>query len=227
MGSLLCESVFCEIPGWYRDSDLERVLRINGSKPSSHQEISYLLSRMSSSAWFSSPKTSRATKTSAVTFTLRSLVRTLRRRLDFPFSRAAPRALARSRLPAVSLASSQTVIAPHMRGDDVMGSFWVYYYFFIPAPRGRTLCIIPNDFFLKPRDLVINDAQKMKMTMLYLSPSILESCLLHCTPQEFSEGMQEVHTILLTGERVRRETRILFAERLTPSIPRLIGVYSL
>ena len=91
-GFTLCESVFCEIPGWYRDSDLERVLRINGSKPSSHQEISYLLSRMSSSAWFSSPKTSRATKTSAVTFTLRSLVRTLRRRLDFPFSRAAPRA---------------------------------------------------------------------------------------------------------------------------------------
>ena len=32
MGSLLCESVFCEIPAWYRDTDLERVLRLNESK---------------------------------------------------------------------------------------------------------------------------------------------------------------------------------------------------
>ena len=53
------------------------------------------------------------------------------------------------------------MIAPHMRGDDVMGSFWVYYYFFIPLLAGRTLCIIPNDFFLKPRDLV-SYVQKMK-----------------------------------------------------------------
>jgi uncharacterized zinc-type alcohol dehydrogenase-like protein len=125
--------------------------------------------------------------------------------------------------PQSALTDSQSVIAPHMRGDDIMGSFWVYYYFFIPLLSGRTLCIIPNDFFLKPRDLIWY-IRNQKMTMLYLSPSILESCLLHTTAQEFSECMKNVHTILLTGERVRRETRILFAERVSQC--RLIDVYS-
>lgn len=224
MGSLLCESVFCEIPGWYRDSDLERVLRINGSKaiiasrdlvpfvPDEFKRLVLIAEDLESDEDVSGnihpaltrPDTPQAPGFSVLTSGTTGVSKILV-------------------CPQSALTDSQTVIAPHMRGDDVMGSFWVYYYFFIPLLAGRTLCIIPNDFFLKPRDLV-SYVQKMKMTMLYLSPSILESCLLHCTPQEFSEGMQEVHTILLTGERVRRETRILFAERLTRT--RLIDVYS-
>ena len=220
MGSLLCESVFCEIPGWYRDSDLERVLRINGSKaiivsrdlvpfvPDEFKHLVLIAEDLESDEDVSGnihPALTRPDTPQAPGFSVLTSGTT-----------GVSKILA---CPQSALTDSQTVIAPHMRGDDVMGSFWVYYYFFIPLLAGRTLCIIPNDFFLKPRDLV-SYVQKMKMTMLYLSPSILESCLLHCTPQEFSEGMQEVHTILLTGERVRRETRILFAERLTHSIDR-------
>jgi len=224
MGSLLCESVFCEIPVWYRDSDLERVLRINDSKaiiasrdlvpfvPDAFKHLVLIAEDLENDEDVSGnihpaltrPDTPEAPGFSVLTSGTTGVSKILV-------------------CPQSALTDSQTVIAPHMRGDDVMGSFWVYYYFFIPLLAGRTLCIIPNDFFLKPRDLV-SYVQKMKMTMLYLSPSILESCLLHCTPQEFSEGMQEVHTILLTGERVRRETRILLAERLTRT--RLIDVYS-
>jgi uncharacterized zinc-type alcohol dehydrogenase-like protein len=224
MGSLLCESVFCEIPAWYRDTDLERVLRLNESKviitsrdlvqfvPTAYRDLVVVVEDMEYDVDLSGelhPALTRPDTPDAPGFSvLTSGTTGVSKILCCPQS---------------ALTDSQSVIGPHMRGDDVMGSFWVYYYFFIPLLAGRTLSVIPNDFFLKPREL-ISYVRSQKMTMLYLSPSILESCLLHCTPQEFSEGMQDVHTILLTGERVRRETRMLLAERLTRT--RLIDVYS-
>ena len=224
MGSLLCESVFCEIPAWYRDTDLERVLRLNESKviltsrdlskfvPAEFQHMIVIIEDVDCDADLSGelhPALTRPDTPDAPGFSvLTSGTTGVSKILCCPQS---------------ALTDSQTVIGPHMRGDDVMGSFWVYYYFFIPLLAGRTMSIIPNDFFLKPRELV-QYIQKQKMTMLYLSPSILESCLLHCTPREFADGLKEVHTILLTGERVRMQTRILVAERLTRT--RLIDVYS-
>ena len=224
MGSLLCESVFCEIPAWYRDNDLDRVLRLNESKviltsrelavfvPPAFKHMIVIVEDIKCDVDLSGdvhPALTRPDSPDAPGFSvLTSGTTGVSKILCCPQS---------------ALTDSQTVIGPHMRGDDVMGSFWVYYYFFIPLLAGRTMSIIPNDFFLKPRELV-QYIRKQGMTMLYFSPSILESCLLHCTPREFAEGLKDVHTILLTGERVRMQTRMLVAERLSRT--RLIDVYS-
>lgn len=224
MGSLLVESVFCEIPAWYRGSDLERVLRLNESKaiitsrdlvqfvPDQYKDLIIVAEDIPTTPDLGGemhPALARPDTPDAPGFSvLTSGTTGVSKILCCPQS---------------ALTDSHSVIAPHMRGDDVMGSFWVYYYLFIPLLSGRTLSIIPNDYFLKPRELIWY-IKNQKMSMLYLSPSILESCLLHTSPQEFSECMKDVHTILLTGERVRREMRMLLAERVSQT--RLIDVYS-
>jgi alcohol/geraniol dehydrogenase (NADP+) len=224
MGSLLCESVFCEIPAWYRDNDLERVLRLNESKaiivsrgllefvPEQFKKLVIVLEDIPVSPDISNeihsalmrPDTPNAPGFSVLTSGTTGVSKILI-------------------CPQSALTDSVGVIGPNMRGGDIMGSFWIYYYFFIPLLAGRTLSIIPNEFFLKPRDLV-HYIKSQKMTMLYFSPSILESCLLHVPPEEFSEAMRDVHTILTTGERGRKETRVLLTERLPRT--RWTNVYS-
>lgn len=224
MGSLLCESVFCEIPAWYRGNDLERVLRLNESKaiivsrallefvPEKFHNLVIVLEDIQMLPDISSqihPALTRPDTPNAPGFSVLTSGTTGVSKILI--------------CPQSALTDSLGVIGPNMRGSDIMGSFWIYYYFFIPLLAGRTLSIIPNEFFLKPRDLVWY-IKKQKMTILYISPSILESCLLHVPAEEFSETMRDVHTILTTGERVRKETRVLLAARLPRT--RWTNVYS-
>ena len=90
--------------------------------------------------------------------------------------------------PEASLTDSQPIFEKILRDGDRVGSFWVYYYFLIPIISGCTFAIIPSDFFLKPKELCDYVKQK-QITVLFLTPSILESCLVNVSDEIFQESL--------------------------------------
>jgi len=83
--------------------------------------------------------------------------------------------------------------------------------------------IIPSDFFLKPKELC-DYVKEKKITVLFLTPSILESCLINVPDEIFRQSFGSVHTLMLTGERFRDQIRDSFLAKVPTC--KVVNIYS-
>ena len=108
------------------------------------------------------------------------------------------------------------------RGDRV-GLFWVYYYMLSAIGLGATVFVLPDTTFFNPTALV-SSVRENRLTGLYLTPSILTSCLQVISEAQLATDLATLRVIWLTGERVTSKMRARL-NRVLPWV-RVRNVYS-
>ncbi len=228
LGSLLCECVFADVPTWYRSTDLDRVLGIIKPKVIlTSDALSKNISETEKASIIVLSEEMKDFKCVHSNFKeLHPTLKTQNKPDSGGFCVLTSGTTGISKVvccPEASLTDSQPIFEKILRDGDRVGSFWVYYYFLIPIISGCTFAIIPSDFFLKPKELCDYVKQK-QITVLFLTPSILESCLVNVSDEIFQESFNSVHTLMLTGERFRDQIRDSFLAKIPAC--KVINIYS-
>ena len=228
LGSLLRECIFADVPTWYRSTDLDRVLGI--IKPKVILTSDALSKNISDTEKASVVVLSEEMEDFGC---VNSIIKELHPTLNahnkpdsggFCVLTSGTTGISKVVCcPQASLTDSQPIFEKILRDGDRVGSFWVYYYFLIPILSGCTFAIIPSDFFLKPKELCEYVEQK-QITVLFLTPSILESCLINVSDETFRQSFNSVHTLMLTGERFRDQIKDLFLAKVPAC--NIVNIYS-
>jgi len=228
IGSLLCECIFADVPTWYKSTDLDRVLGIIKPKViltsstlsrniSEAEQASIIILNEQMNDFDYAHKDIKE---------LHSTLMSQNKPDSGGFCVLTSGSTGVSKVvccPQSALTDSQPIFEAVLRENDRVGSFWVYYYFLIPILSGRTFVIIPSDFFLKPKELC-EYIEREQITVLFLTPSILESCLANVSVADFRKAFASVHTLMLTGERFRDQVKDLFLSRLPAC--KIVNIYS-
>ena len=228
LGSLLCECVFADVPTWYRSTDLERVLGI--IKPKVILTSDALSKNISDTEKASVVVLSKEMDdfkcVDSIFKELHPTLNAANKPDTGGFCVLTSGTTGVSKVvccPQASLTDSHPIFEKILREGDRVGSFWVYYYFLIPILSGCTFVIIPSDFFLKPKELC-DYVKEKKITVLFLTPSILESCLINVPDEIFRQSFDSVHTLMLTGERFRDQIRDSFLAKVPTC--KVVNIYS-
>jgi thioester reductase-like protein len=106
---------------------------------------------------------------------------------------------------------------------DRVGTFWVYYYMISIIGLGACVFVIPDSQLFNPSALA-QTVRDQRLTGLYLTPSILSSCLGALPESQLVVDFATLKVIWLTGEYVTSKTRAHLA-RSMPWV-RLQNIYS-
>lgn len=127
--------------------------------------------------------------------------------------------------PHEALTCATSYMADDLRpgvGDRV-GLFWVYYYMVSSMGLGASVFMIPDAQLFNPPALA-KTVRDQRLTGLYVTPSILSSCLGALPESQLMEDFAVLKVIWLTGEYVTSKMRSHMA-RIMPWV-RLRNIYS-
>ena len=124
-------------------------------------------------------------------------------------------------LTSGTTAAAKLVVCPHaalmgcagyMAQDnigpgDAVGLFWLAWYMLPPMMEGASVFALPDKAFADPR-LLLDFIRDEKLTVLYVTPSILKAVLdVEPDQKRLSEEFKTVRVVYCTGERLPSDLR--------------------
>jgi len=126
--------------------------------------------------------------------------------------------------PEVALLDAMPTFKNILRPGDRVGSFWLYYYLFCVLFNKSTVVTLSDQAFQDTR-LLCEQVRKHGITVLFLTPTFLDVCLKNADGDDLATSFKNVHTVMLTGEKVPDELRAMFHKALPKA--RLLNIYSI
>ena len=90
---------------------------------------------------------------------------------------------------------------------DAVGLFWLAWYMLPPMMEGASVFALPDKAFADPR-LLLDFIRDEKLTVLYVTPSILKAVLdVEPDQKRLAEEFKTVRVVYCTGERLPSDLR--------------------